>query len=158
VRIGALLALSGAFAGRISGARALAVLHVGQRTDQFEEASGKILNPGFSLRLDRFMVIYYPGASAAIQSFQSAVTFIQAGRDVASGVVAVNRPLKFGGYRIYQSSCDPVQSQWSGLEIVRDPGLPLVYAGYCCIALGITLWMVIRQPHTQEEDHSWKPR
>lgn len=95
---------------------------------------------GLSRTLRGGRLIFFDRGSERIQSYSSRVTVLEGAREAASGTVEVNRPMKFGGYRIYQSSYDPVGWQWSGLEIVRDPGLPLVYCGYILLALGTTLW------------------
>jgi len=96
---------------------------------------------GLSRTLRGGRIVFFDRGSERIKSYSSRVAVLEGGREAASGTVEVNRPLKFGGYRIYQSSYDPVGWQWSGLEIVRDPGLPLVYCGYILLALGMTLWV-----------------
>jgi len=96
---------------------------------------------GLSKTLRTGRIVFFDRGSEQVRSYRSEVTLLREGCSLASGTVEVNRPMKFGGYRIYQSAYDPVGWQWSGLEIVRDPGLPLVYLGYLCLALGFTLWV-----------------
>lgn len=95
---------------------------------------------GLSRTLRGGRMVFYDRGSEQVSSYASRVTVLEGGREAASGTTRVNRPMAFRGYRIYQSSYDPVGWQWSGLEIVRDPGLGLVYAGYVLLALGATLW------------------
>jgi len=78
-----------------------------------------------------------------IKSFKSDVSVLRHGRVETGGEIEVNRPFRFGGYRIYQLDYNPATRQWSGLEFVHDPGLPLVYAGFLIIALGVTLWVCL---------------
>lgn len=96
---------------------------------------------GLSRTLRAGRIVFFDRGSERVKSYRSEVTILREGRSLASGTAEVNRSMKFNGYRIYQSTYDPVGWQWSGLEIVRDPGLPLVYLGYLCLALGITLWV-----------------
>ena len=96
--------------------------------------------PGLKRTLRAASIVFIDHASGNIKSYESEISIFRGGRKVASARVLVNSPVKYGGYRIYQSAYDPVGWQWSGFEIVRDPGLPLVYAGYALLALGITLW------------------
>jgi hypothetical protein len=57
----------------------------------------------------------------------------------AESTVAVNRPLRVGDWLIYQRDYD-VQagpaSRWSGFELVKDPWLPLAYAGFIIWSIG----------------------
>ncbi|MDD5557277.1 MAG: cytochrome c biogenesis protein ResB [bacterium] len=243
LRLGALLVLAGAFLGGAAGARGRAQLYPGRETASFTDARGGALEPGFTLRLDRFTVERHPGGrlelgisvpgeegmalhpvrlgewtgpdamrvrplrylpdfkigdggevltksaqpnnpalevevraggetergwllarfpafpplglgrtlregrvvffdrgSERVKSYASEVTIMEGGRPAAAGRIEVNRPLSFGGYRIYQTAYDPVGWQWSGFTCVRDPGLPLVYSGFVLLALGVTLW------------------
>lgn len=56
--------------------------------------------------------------------------------------VEVNDKLSYGGYDIYQLSYDEgagAASQYSVLEVVKDRGLPIVYAGIFLMLLGCVL-------------------
>lgn len=96
---------------------------------------------GLSRTLRRGRMIFFDRGSEKIKSYSSRVALLEGGHEAASGTIEVNRPLRFRGYRIYQTTYDPVGWQWSGLEIVRDPGLPYIYCGFISLALGITLWV-----------------
>ena len=50
---------------------------------------------------------------------------------------AVNHPLKFNGYTFYQSGYNPNDPSWTSLEVVRDPGVPLVYGGFVSLICGL---------------------
>jgi cytochrome c biogenesis protein ResB len=53
--------------------------------------------------------------------------------------IEVNRPYRRGSWTVYQYGYDTAAgtgSQWSVLQLVRDPWLPVVYAGIAMLALG----------------------
>lgn len=95
---------------------------------------------GLSRTLRAGRLVFLDGRSENVKSYASEVTILKGGVEVYSGTIEVNRPLGFNGYRIYQTAHDPVGWQWSGFELVRDPGLPFVYCGFAFLALGFTLW------------------
>jgi hypothetical protein len=96
---------------------------------------------GLSHTLRAGRIIFFDRRSENIKSYRSEVTVFAGTEKPVSGVIEVNRPLRFGGYRIYQTKYDPVGWQWSGFELVRDPGLPFVYCGFILLALGFTIWV-----------------
>ena len=54
-------------------------------------------------------------------------------------LIEVNKPFKFGGWKMYQQSYDEYLGRWaetSVIEIVRDPWLPLVYFGIFLMIAG----------------------
>ncbi|MEW6217987.1 MAG: hypothetical protein AB1634_00450 [Thermodesulfobacteriota bacterium] len=59
-------------------------------------------------------------------------------RVVASGRAGVNEPLVWEGLRFFhtQTAVDEAGRPYAGIQIVRDPGLPVVYAGFALLALG----------------------
>jgi cytochrome c biogenesis protein ResB len=62
---------------------------------------------------------------------------IEGGRDVRTATIEVNHPLEHGGTALYQSDFDPEDLELTGLSVVRDPGLWVVYAGFMLCTLGI---------------------
>lgn len=56
----------------------------------------------------------------------------------------VNRPLRHGGYTLYQASYDPDDSTVSILQARRDPGVGLVYAGFAILLIGLA-WNALRR-------------
>ncbi|MBI4578939.1 MAG: cytochrome c biogenesis protein CcsA, partial [Planctomycetes bacterium] len=86
---------------------------------------------GFEVRLDKFRVGRYPG-SGQPRSFESHVTFIDAGGGEQGRVISMNNPAKFGRYRLFQSSYQQGRSgpATSVLSVSWDPGQPIVFAGY----------------------------
>lgn len=53
--------------------------------------------------------------------------------------IKVNSPLSYGGYNIYQSRYDAENSSWSGFDVVYDPGVPVVFAGFLLLNAGIIM-------------------
>ncbi len=69
--------------------------------------------------------------------YQSTLTVLDgSGNEVQSQKVVVNDPLRQGGYWFYQSNWDPKNRRYSGIHMVRDPGLPLIFLGLIILVLG----------------------
>jgi cytochrome c biogenesis protein len=79
----------------------------------------------------------YGGRQA--KSIASTVGIVKGGRLVKHGVVEVNSPLKYDGMSIYQTaySADADGRYYSGFQIVRDPGIPLVWGGFILLLAGL---------------------
>lgn len=74
-----------------------------------------------------------------IKDFKSKLKVIDGAKLVRTATIEVNHPLKFKGYTFYQSRYDPEQLNWTGLEVVKDPSVPFVYAGFVLLNIGIIL-------------------
>ena len=60
--------------------------------------------------------------------------------------IEVNKPVNMHGWKVYQTGYDEMMGRWSEksiIELVRDPWLPVVYAGIFMILIGslYLLWM-----------------
>lgn len=53
--------------------------------------------------------------------------------------IRVNEPLSFGGYKFFQFTYDTEALNWSGLQAVKDPGVPVVYAGFLLLIAGVMI-------------------
>ena len=71
-----------------------------------------------------------------IKEFASKVKFIDADKEKTS-VIKVNHPAQYKGYSFYQSGYDKDKPGWTALEVVRDPGVPVVFAGFVFLNMGI---------------------
>ncbi|MBI2922884.1 MAG: cytochrome c biogenesis protein ResB [Planctomycetes bacterium] len=104
-------------------------------------ASGKVekkfLKAGMPLDLGdgRNSLVFQPKPDD-VKSYRSQVSVIFEGEPVSKETISVNHPLSFGGYRFYQSSFRREDPSYSGILVVKDPGLPLAYAGFVMICLG----------------------
>lgn len=79
---------------------------------------------------------------ANIADYVATLTVIEGGKDVATHRVEVNRPLRWRGYRFYQSSFNDrrtdAQGRWTTiLTVRRDRGGHLVWAGIAVTTLGL---------------------
>ncbi|HXK08956.1 MAG TPA: cytochrome c biogenesis protein CcsA [Vicinamibacteria bacterium] len=99
----------------------------------------------FAIHLDRFEIDYYQGTRRPAQ-FRSRVTV----KDPASGgstaaVIEMNRELAHGGYRFFQSSYQetPGRNQ-TILSVSKDPGEPIVFAGYYGLVIGMIVVLSTR--------------
>lgn len=75
-----------------------------------------------------------------VKSYTSSVTVLdEAGREVKKTTIEVNRPLTHLGYTIYQSSYkyDPRGRLFTGLQVVRDLGVWVVYIGFALLIGGV---------------------
>ncbi|HET7753419.1 MAG TPA: cytochrome c biogenesis protein ResB [Anaeromyxobacteraceae bacterium] len=84
-------------------------------------------------------VLVFEKRAADVKSFVSHVT-LTSGDDVRQARVAVNEPLSFGGWTLYQADFDPRDPTYSGMEAVRDPGVDGVFVGFLLISIGVA-WM-----------------
>ena len=83
----------------------------------------------FDVRLADFIVDYYEDGVSPKQ-FTSVLDI--GGRQVTT---SVNHPCRHKGYRIYQAGYDQLGNSYSIIKFVRDPWIPLVYAGMALLAL-----------------------
>jgi hypothetical protein len=95
---------------------------------------------GFTLKLDRFEVGYYPGTTRP-RSFESHVTITDpvTGRR-QSRVISMNNPTDYGGFAMFQSSYRPAgKRMMSVLSVARDPGQMIVFTGYIGTMTGMLI-------------------
>jgi hypothetical protein len=66
------------------------------------------------------------------------ISILQDNKVIANGVAEVNHPFIWNGLRFYNTSTgiDPAGRSSAGIQIVRDPGILYVYAGFSIICLG----------------------
>jgi len=93
---------------------------------------------GFALRLNDFKVVRYPGGQTP-RSFESNITLVDPTTgDTRDQIVSMNHPVKYAGFTVYQSSYfESGRSATSVLSVARDPGQPLVFAGYILTFVGM---------------------
>ncbi|MEW6072975.1 MAG: cytochrome c biogenesis protein ResB [Planctomycetota bacterium] len=103
---------------------------------------------GFEILLSRFQVVFYPGGETP-RSFESHVSLDDSS---PSGeqmrVIRMNHPIEHGGYTFFQSSYRRQGGRLvSILQVTRDPGQAVTFAGYGATAVGMlaVLGLRIRQ-------------
>ncbi len=101
---------------------------------------------GFGLTLNSFRIGKYPG-SERHRSYESQITT----KDPAGGpsrdhLISMNQPAKIAGYTLFQSSYDqsPGGPTISYLSVSRDPGKPVVFAGYIVMMIGMLIVIATR--------------
>ena len=67
------------------------------------------------------------------------MSVLENGEIKARKAVKVNDPLRYRGYTVYQASYDESTRRSSGFMVKKDPGVPVVYAGFLLLCLGMTL-------------------
>jgi len=114
----------------------------GQSSNVFVDASrpGEIIEHSlpFTVHLDDFEIDYYPGTMRPAQ-FRSRV---RVGNppvgQMYSADIEMNHELSYGGYRFFQSSYRQEEGrEMTVLSVSKDPGQPLVFAGYVLLILGM---------------------
>ena len=99
---------------------------------------------GGALRLGRGGALVFERREDEVKAFRSEVTAL-AGAASRRAVVTVNDPFTFGGWTFYQVNYDPKDPTYSGLEAVKDPGVPWVFLGFGLISAGVA-WMFYVEP------------
>ena len=145
----------------LGGALATAAYTIDGRLPLWEgESAARILRAGphgsesdypipFSVRLDAFELDRYPGTERPAM-FRSRVTVRDASGAEHPGVIEMNHPLTFGGYSFFQSSYDMRNGkEMSVLSVSKDPGQPIVFAGYILLVLGMLVVLVTRITQTR---------
>jgi hypothetical protein len=93
---------------------------------------------------DNNFALLYESTGESVKHFISKLRIEENGKTVAEKTIKVNDPLDYGGYVIYQSSYDPEGGKYSGLQIVKDPGIPIVYAGFGFLCFGVVFIFYIK--------------
>jgi len=111
---------------------------------------------GFGVKLNKFTVGYYPGGRRP-RSFESQITITDAASGQSSNrLISMNHPTSYGGFTFYQSSYQMMGSRaMSVLSVSRDPGQPIVFAGYIALLIGMLWVLVVRmrqRGHVGEAD------
>ena len=74
-----------------------------------------------------------------VKNFRSTLTVIEDNAVTHEQTIAVNSPMRYKGYTFYQSGYDPRDLSYTSLQVVRDPGVPVVYAGFSLMIAGLFL-------------------
>lgn len=82
------------------------------------------------------------------KDFISKVSILKEGKEIINQDIRVNEPLRFLGYAFFQSSYDIEDLSWTGLQVVKDPGVPVIYLGFILLIFGLVMIFYIT-PLTQ---------
>ena len=117
----------------------------GSREQTALDEAGREHGPGLEIELHRFTMESYD--SGMPRRFASDITVRTPDGKSIGGTAEVNRPLKAGGWKIYQYGYDTMrgpESRYSVFMLVKDPWLPGVYAGIFMMLAG-ALWLIFRK-------------
>lgn len=121
-------------AGTLCGAPAFvdAQMTVCREWEENEAVSrdGLVVQLPFGIRLVEYRTEYYEDGVSPKQY----ISTIQI--EGKTFQTSVNHPCRYRGYRIYQYNYDPVDGAYSGLKLVRDPWLPVIFLGMLLMAAG----------------------
>ena len=79
-----------------------------------------------------------------VKAFRSRVSVVEDGKTVQDATISVNNPLSYRGYRFYQSNFRKEDPTYSGILVVKDPGLSVVYLGFVMISAGVVFIFYVR--------------
>ena len=72
-----------------------------------------------------------------IKSFRSTLKLVEGESVVGERTIEVNRPFRYKGYTFYQSGYNPEDLSYTSLQVVKDPGVPVVYTGFSLMIAGL---------------------
>ena len=78
-----------------------------------------------------------PSPEPHIKAFRSTLDILDGGIVAVRATIAVNAPFTYKGYAFYQSGYSEADSSWTSLQVVRDPGVRVVYAGFMLMIAGV---------------------
>lgn len=134
LHIGMLVIIAGAFVSYFSAKGGHMHLREGETVNWYESYAGMKTELPFPVTLQSFDVSYFD-KSDVIRGYSSTVS-IYGNR----GVISMNRPFRFRGYRFYQSGYDEDRAG-SYLLVGSDPaGIAIVYTGYAIILMAMILF------------------
>jgi cytochrome c biogenesis protein ResB len=93
--------------------------------------------PGMHMSEDEPLEVVYNFSPPEIKDYKSSLEISENGEIKASRIIEVNHPFQYKGYTFYQSSYRPEDLTFTGLEVVKDPGIPLVYIGFSSLMVGL---------------------
>ncbi|MBI3321459.1 MAG: cytochrome c biogenesis protein ResB [Candidatus Omnitrophica bacterium] len=101
-----------------------------------------------TIKLLDFRKIDYPGTDMAA-GFESDVQLTDPQRGlILMRNIRMNHPLRYRGWSFFQSSYVPGAVETTVLSVRKDPGTPLVYAGFVIVIVGMVAMFVFRSPET----------
>lgn len=146
--IGLFIALTTATLGSADMQRLKMILAVGQPECRVIDERRQIHDLSVTVELQRFILEEYSptdlpeGMPPMPKRFASEVRISTKSGQVYQTTVEVNKPVRVGGYDLYQYGYDMeagAASRISILELVRDPWLPAVYSGIYLLLAGAVL-------------------
>lgn len=143
VHVGLLLIITGGFIKHVAGVEGVVELQEGEQTSRLNVSETQTQELPFAVQLEDFHLQRYPGNPAVVSEFVSRIRLLSLGEHTEAAV-RVNHPIAHRGFRIYQLGYNPDDPAWTALLLVKDPGIPVVYAGFGLLLVGllVTLYLV----------------
>lgn len=134
LHIGMLVIIAGALVSRYCSVNGRMHLREGETADWFASDDGMKTELPFPVTLRMFDVAYHD-KSDAIRSCSSHVSIYG-----NQGVISMNRPFRYKGYRFYQSGFDDDRAG-TFLLVGHDPvGITVVFCGYALVLVAMILF------------------
>lgn len=115
----------------------LSVFHQGQFIGRTATSGMSELPPGFPYS---FVLVAYK--NPAPRQVRVDLSLARGPELTAEGTLAANEPFDWQGFRFSNTQIerDPYGNPYAGIQITRDPGRPLVYAGFVMLLAGLLFW------------------
>ncbi len=114
---------------------------------------------GFTIALQKFEIGTYPGTRRP-RSFESHVVVEDPRQGLTmQRVISMNNPLQYKGFSLFQSSYESVEGTVvTFLQVSRDPGKWVAYAGYVLLLTGMVVVLGTRiARHRKRQQHDARP-
>ena len=136
----AVLILLGGGLSTWTGSHGSMTLKSGEPNSSYEEEGGAVCQLPFTITLDEFEVVAYPGSHMPMDF----VSHISVEGEKAD--ISMNNIYKRGGYRFYQADYDEEGN--TILSVAHDPvGIAVTYTGYALLVAGLLLMFLSSKSH-----------
>ena len=88
--------------------------------------------------------LVYHWTPRQVKQYKSKLKVIEGGEEKLAKEIMVNVPLRYKGWTFYQSSYDMEEHKWSGLQVTKDPGVPVVYIGFLLLTIGLIMTFYLK--------------
>ncbi len=93
---------------------------------------------------DNNFAVLYEKSGMEVKDYKSILRVVENGKTMVTKTIEVNNPLKYKGFVFYQSSYDPEGERYTGLQVTKNPGIIVVYAGFILLCLGVIFIFYIK--------------
>ena len=155
--LGLFLAMTTATLGNADMQRLKMITVKGEQEWRALTSQQQIVEMPIGIELKDFIMETYDDGSP--RRFASDIQIMTKKGKVIQTTVEVNKPIEVDGWKIYQYDYDTqmgAMSQYSILELVSDPWLPLVYTGIYMMLAGAVLMMLRAIPWRQSVQQARK--
>lgn len=142
LHISFIVILAGALVTHLWATEGTLHLRQGDTTSSFTNRHGNRQEMPFSLQLNRFDIVYYPGTDA-VMDYQAQLSLKEDGKTLNIDI-SMNRIGKHAGYRFYQSAYDS-DMRGTTLLVAHDQyGIAITYTGYILLIISLISLFISR--------------